>query len=294
MAEPRFKLLITDLDNTLYDWLAFYVPSFLAMVAEIHRITGIDVDKLKRSFRKIHQAHRTTEYAFSIEELDVLKDVDAGLSILQKLQKYDSAIHTFRIMRKRTLTLYPGVKQTLQRLRDESVLLVAHSDSMASYVSRRLRQLEIDTLFSAICAPKDHGIPDSVKPEWVRRSPDEDVIARTRLLEFEPGLRKPNPATLAPVFKAFEVGLEHTLYVGDSRPRDVLLARRSGVTDVWARYGERHDPDLRRELEQITYWTDAEILEDRRLRQEMEGVEPSYTIDSFTELLDICGISDER
>ena len=114
------------------------------MVQEIHRISGVDVSALKRSFRKVHQAHRTSEYAFAIQELDVLETIDAGLSPEERLKKYDSAIHAFRSTRRKTLRLYPGVKETLQRLRDAGVMVVAHSDSMMTYVSRRLRQLDVD------------------------------------------------------------------------------------------------------------------------------------------------------
>lgn len=33
------KIIITDLDDTLYDWLGFFIPSFYEMVDEIVNIT---------------------------------------------------------------------------------------------------------------------------------------------------------------------------------------------------------------------------------------------------------------
>ena len=45
------KLLITDLDDTLYDWAGFFVPAFYAMVDEIVAITGLDRDGLLREYR---------------------------------------------------------------------------------------------------------------------------------------------------------------------------------------------------------------------------------------------------
>ena len=38
------KLLITDLDDTLYDWLGYFIPSFYGMVDEIASITKINKD----------------------------------------------------------------------------------------------------------------------------------------------------------------------------------------------------------------------------------------------------------
>lgn len=284
------RLVITDVDNTLYDWLSFYIPSFLAMVQEIHRISGVDMPSLKRSFRSVHQAHRTSEYAFSIQELDVLEGIDAGLSPEERLKKYDSAIHAFRSMRRKTLRLYPGVRETLQRLRDGGIMVVAHSDSMMSYVSRRLRQLDVDGLLAAICAPRDHGIPAALDPASVRRVPESAVESRTLHVEFSPNIRKPDPATVDPIFEALGVPREKAMYVGDSLSRDVLLARRAHIVDVWARYGSNRDDALYRELVEITYWTEAEVKEEERLRKELGGSPPSSVIDSFQEILPILGL----
>lgn len=129
------KLLITDLDNTIYNWVDFYVPSFNSMVQELSRITAIDERALRESFKRVHQKHRTTEYAFSIEELDVLSQTDAGLTVPEKLQKYDSAINAFRKIRKEALRLYEGVKETLEMFRNTGMKIVGHTDAMMFYAA---------------------------------------------------------------------------------------------------------------------------------------------------------------
>ena len=45
--------LITDLDDTLYDWIGFFIPAFYAMVDELVVITGIDKNVLL-SKKSIH------------------------------------------------------------------------------------------------------------------------------------------------------------------------------------------------------------------------------------------------
>ncbi|MBM3300219.1 MAG: HAD family hydrolase [Deltaproteobacteria bacterium] len=289
--KSSIRLVITDVDNTLYDWLAFYIPSFLAMIQELHRLTGVDCDALKRSFSKVHQTHRTSEYAFAIQELEALQTIDSHLSAEERVRKYGSAIDAFRSMRKKTLKLYPGVKNTLERLQQEGMTIVAHSDSMMSYVSRRLRQLDIDRFFSAICAPRDHGVPEGLDPGVVRRFALDLVESRTRRLEYSPDIRKPDIATLAPIFNTLRVPPKHTVYVGDSLSRDVLLARRAGISDIWARYGHQHENGLYNELLQITYWTEKEVKEEERLRRELGGAPPSYVVDSFSEILARCGLT---
>src|SRR6185503_16625163 len=119
----HFDLLITDLDNTLYDWEAFFIPSFIAMLDQVEKISGINRDLLESSFRRVYQHHRTTEYAFVLQEADALRLVDAHLTPDQIFAKYDSAVHAFRSERKRTLRLYPGVRETLLSLRAAGIRL---------------------------------------------------------------------------------------------------------------------------------------------------------------------------
>jgi len=74
---------------------------------------------LRESFKRVHQKHKTTEYAFSIQDLDVLAEIDAGLTVSEILRKYDSAIKAFRVTRKKTLHLYGDVREALEKLRSE-------------------------------------------------------------------------------------------------------------------------------------------------------------------------------
>jgi FMN phosphatase YigB (HAD superfamily) len=282
------KLLITDLDNTLYDWVGFYVPSFLAMVNEIQRVSGLPVEALKAAFKRVHENHGTSEYAFAIEELDVLADVDAGLTIHEKLQKYDSAIHAFRSARRKLLRPYPGVREGLERLTRAGVRVVAHTDSLSGYVSRRLRQLDLDPYFSAICAPRDHGIPAGFEPTLLRQTDASTTAARCQVLEFSNSLRKPDPQTLKPIFDTLGISPKQTAYLGDSKTRDILLARESGLLDIWASYGVVRDQSLYRELVQITYWTEADLQRDEVLRKEAEAIAPSFSVDSFEEAVQLC------
>jgi len=255
------------------------------MVAEIERITGIDSETLKQSFQRVHRRHGTTEYAFAIQELDVLHDVDRSLTVRERLAKYDSAIQAFRSTRKRTLKLFPGVRATLEQLARDGLPVVALSDSMTSYVSRRLRQLDVDTLLAAVCAPRDHGLPPGLAPEVVRKARSEDILARLPHIEFPATLRKPDHLILKPILDSFGVEPETTILVGDSLSRDVLMARRGGLVDVWARYGKRNQEEHYAELVKITYWTEEDIRLEERLRNEIAGAEPTHTIDSFSEVL---------
>ena len=69
MEDNLKKVLITDLDDTLYDWLGFFIPSFYAMVDELVSITGIDKEILLSEYKEKHQYYGTVEHPFVTLEL---------------------------------------------------------------------------------------------------------------------------------------------------------------------------------------------------------------------------------
>src|SRR6185437_7262570 len=119
MSAPRMKktLLVTDVDNTLFDWVDVWYKSFSAMIDETCRITGISAEALYPSISRVHQAHGTSEYAFLLEEIPELKTL-YGDHVTERLAP---AINAFREARQGALRLYPGVVSTLKALRGAGV-----------------------------------------------------------------------------------------------------------------------------------------------------------------------------
>ena len=281
------KLVIIDLDNTLYNWVDFYVPSFNAMVKELSRLTGIDEKVLRESFKRVHKKHKTTEYAFSIQELDVLSEINAGLSVREILQKYDSAIKAFRVMRKKTLHLYDGVVETLKNLRSVGRKVVGHTDAMMVPVMLRVRQLGVENLIDGIVAQRDHGIPNGTHPQDVRYFDDpklyETVIPFKK--ELEPDFVKPAPEGLKEILLYFDAKPTESVYVGDSLYKDIYMAQSCGVYDVYAKYGRQFNPDNYRQLVEITHWTEEDVK--RLLKLKEQDMSPSFSISRFEELIDV-------
>ena len=65
--------VILDLDNTIFDWFAVWYASFRPIYDDIIRISGEPASEVEASIRKVHQQHRTSEYTFLLEELDLLE-----------------------------------------------------------------------------------------------------------------------------------------------------------------------------------------------------------------------------
>jgi phosphoglycolate phosphatase len=257
------------------------------LVQELSRITGIDQEALKASFKRVHEQYKTTEYSFAVEQLDVLAQAHQGLAMAELLERYDSAFHAFRRVRKNTLRLYEGVAETLSVLKGRGKILVAVTDSLRYYSEYRLRQLNIDSLFDVLVSPPDHGVPQGVRPSDVRYYEDE---ARYRScvpvkITTPAGARKPDPVFINLVLDQFHIQPDEAIYIGDSATKDVLLAQACGVRDVLAEYGRQYDEHNYAELVKITYWTNAEIEEDMKLRARV--IQPTWVINSFTEVLGI-------
>lgn len=49
IERPEVRLLVTDLDNTLWDWFQAWHASFSAMLAKLVELSAVPQDRLERS-----------------------------------------------------------------------------------------------------------------------------------------------------------------------------------------------------------------------------------------------------
>jgi FMN phosphatase YigB (HAD superfamily) len=272
-------VLITDLDNTLFDWVELWHRCFEAMLERLIEISGVKRETLIDEIRTVHQRHRTSEYAFLIEELPSL---DAGMG---SIAKYQPAIDAFRKTRRETLTLYPTVADTLLKLRGRGARLVGYTESLSFYSSYRVRRLGLDGIFEYIFSPPDHEIPSGIDLNKIRKySASHYELKSTKHVHTPRGIFKPSKEVLHSIIGLLGVEASECVYVGDSLAKDVSMAQDAGIDDVWAKYGLSLDTPAYNLLRSVTYWSDADI---EREKQILEcGVRPTTTLnESFSELL---------
>jgi FMN phosphatase YigB (HAD superfamily) len=85
MPKLRKTSVITDLDNTLFDWVDLWVRCFGAMFEKIVEISGVPAEELKAEIKRIHRKHGTSEYSFLIEELPSIRQKFGRKSDLTKI-----------------------------------------------------------------------------------------------------------------------------------------------------------------------------------------------------------------
>src|SRR4030088_1158473 len=100
------KLLISDLDNTLYDWVTFFTASFRSMLTELTVLLQVPEATLLDEFKAVHQRYGNSGQTFAVLELPSLQRRFPDLSRDEVIKKLDPALHRFNSTRKRTLTLY--------------------------------------------------------------------------------------------------------------------------------------------------------------------------------------------
>ena len=276
---PEVRMLITDLDNTLYDWVDVWYQSFIAQLDAINARTGLPVEDLLPRFKRVHQKHGTSEYAFAPAELFLPDEIGVGSADL-----YSCAYEALERVRQKTLKLYPGVRDTLTQIRAAGTLIVGFTESMPLYTKIRIVRLGLDGMLDYVYTPPNHRLPDSIPVEWAEQWTREgDKMQITVCREIPDGESKPNPDLLRSLLADFDMDADFAAYVGDSKMRDLIMAQGAGVIDVWAEYGVAQHTDAYALLRAVTHWTPAAVENERHF---LAPREPRFTlVESFSEIL---------
>jgi phosphoglycolate phosphatase len=284
MKKSAVDLVITDLDNTLYDWFEFWYHSFGALLSRLVRDSNIPREVLIREIKQIHERHQTSEYAFLLQEIPSLQKLHPGESIVKI---YDDAVHEYRRARKQHLSVYPGVLPALEFLKQNGTLIVGYTESMGFYSASRVRALGLDGLLDVLYSSEDHSLPHGVARENIRMYPPENYgLLRTVHRHTPAGELKPNPAVLLDIIREVGGRTETSIYIGDSLMKDVLMAQEAGVTDAHAQYGTAHTREEYELLRSVTHWT-AEQVERERVASS-RTVRPTFILErGFQEILDL-------
>jgi FMN phosphatase YigB (HAD superfamily) len=277
------SVLITDLDNTLYDWVQMWYASFVAMLQEIIRISDIPQEILESEIQTVFQRYGTTEYAFLIQELPSLKAKHPGKNLTEV---YADAIKAYNVTRASTLKLYPGVMEVFEELKGKGCKVIAFTESSAFYTMRRLKVLKLDGVVDFVYSPPDHS-----KPLDINRFYDDEQYSLTKTIHrfLRKGVLKPHPETLLQIINddGIRARPEEVIYVGDNLMKDITMAQSAGITDVYAKYGVAQYSEAYEMLRKVTHWKPDDVQKEKSVYADL-SVTPSYVLNqSFSELKDL-------
>ncbi|MBS4637346.1 HAD family hydrolase [Aeromonas caviae] len=276
------KVLITDLDNTLFDWFNIWYHSFSAMLNEVSRVSGFSVEELKPQIKEIHQKHGTAEYAFVLEEIPLLKAKYGDREAIREV--FDSAIHLYRSERKKNLILYPTVNETLDTLKKKGVLIVGYTESKEFYSNYRISKLGLDGVIDVLFSPEDHDLPSGVEPQTKYN------LTITKNMHTPSGEIKPNPKILKEIISSINATPDECVYIGDSEMKDIAMAKDAGVDAVFARYGTAHftnNQDGYNLLRDVTHWTEKDVAREIEIKNSKKDIHADLAVDSFGDILSL-------
>jgi phosphoglycolate phosphatase-like HAD superfamily hydrolase len=235
----------------------------------------------------VHQARRTSEYTFLIEEIEALKDFRQGEDIRTRFQ---NAFDAARRGRDQTLKLYPSVFRCLWDLKKKGTKIVAYTESTAFYSAYRLKRFGLDGVIDVLFSPEDHDVPTGVSVDRLRRLPDDFYeLQVTEIRHTPPGELKPNPRVLLDIIQAVGAKADRCAYAGDSLFKDVAMARDVGVFDIHAKYGESQRRPEYSLLQRVSHWTEADVQREREIIAKSHTFEPSAVLkETFAKIFIYC------
>ena len=247
--------IITDLDNTLFDWVDLWYKYFSAMLDEIIRIGSVSRETLIPEIQAVHRKYGTSEYSFLIEELPSLR---ASLNGRPATEVFASAIAAYRKRRRDHLTLFPTVAETLLKIKGKGARIIGYTESMGFYSNYRIRRLGLDGVLDYVFYPEDHLLPSGTTPRQARVYPASHYELRFTKQLFTPkGSKKPDTVVLNAIMSDLGLAKSDCVYVGDNLSKDVAMALDCGVEDVWAAYGQAHKRPEYKLLQDVTHCTNS-------------------------------------
>ncbi|MBA3577207.1 MAG: HAD-IA family hydrolase [Sphingomonas sp.] len=273
---PR-SVLICDFDNTLYDWVGYFVPSFYEMVDVAAEILGCDRDTLLSDFRRVHQAHGDSEHPFSLLETETVLRAFPNKDRAYVAEALDEAFHAFNRARKKHLRLYDGVLATLKVLDGCGIRIIGHTEARPLAVRDRLNRLGLSEFFPRVYCRERALVHQAVRKEERTEGPE--------LIELSHHQQKPSPTVLLEICEREGIAAESAVYVGDSLFKDISMANAARVFAVWVKFGANVDPKFYANLVAISHWSDDDVEHARKFAHSERPAHPDFILESsFAEI----------
>ncbi len=276
------RAVVTDMDNTLYSWVDYIVPSLEAMVESLCRTMQQPRIRVVQSLKKVYERYESNEYPFAIQESDLFPAFPDFPSFNQLV--IAPAREAFSAARNRYLRPYPGVVEALAELKAMGVPVAALTDAPRNPAERRALKMKLDPLLTALYTLPAFPFPETgVAPEIRRRAQEAPVALQCKVVELPRDFEKPDPRGLLRVCSDLGVDPREVLVVGDSRPKDMVVAQAVGAVDAWAEYGTYVSVEYRERLAVIS----ANSATQRHLQHgDSAAKPPTLRLSSFEQVVD--------
>lgn len=287
------RLVVTDMDNTLYSWVDYIVPAVEAMVDAVVRATGFQRIKVVQSLKAVYTKYESNEYPFALQESSLYAEFPEFGSF-DKLV-IEPARMAFAEARRKYLKPYKTVVDTLTALKDRRIPVVALTDAPKNPAEQRIKRMGLDQLLTAVYTMPGFTFPNGpdgealVAPDILQKEVKGEYRAACPVIELPREFEKPNVGGLKKILQTYGAQPKDVLVVGDSVKKDVAIAQELGCLDVFAEYGTYVSVEYRERLDiissnAITRRHAASVYESGQ-----QPVTPSRRISNYGQLLELLG-----
>jgi phosphoglycolate phosphatase len=286
------RLVITDMDGTLYSWVDYIVPAVEAMVESVCRSTGFPRIKVVQSLKAVYTRYESNEYPYVLQESSIHAEFpDFGSFDKLVIQPARTA---FAQARRKYLRPFKTVLETLTALKARNIPVVALTDAPRNPAEYRAKAMGFDKVLSGLYTLPGFQFPSRgdemlIAPDIRQKDERGDYRAACPVVELAREAEKPNAEGALRICKDYGVDPKDTLVVGDALHKDVAVARRIGALDCWAEYGTYVSTEYRERLDIIS----ATAITRRHAASLFEGdgqkVEPTHALSNFAQVLKLVG-----
>ena len=288
MAAARKRVLVTDLDNTLWDWFAAWHASFSGMLDALVEDSGVPRPVLEAEIKALHRRYGTTEYS------NLLSEVPSLIAAAQGVEPWEAFPRPVEILRKERrahTALYPGVMDALVQIKAAGIDVVAYTESLAYWTTWRIRKTQLDGVIDVLYSAPDHDLPRGKSFEEMRSQPDSHYgLLHTRHEHVPRGVLKPNAEVLLSILDDLNLTATDAVYIGDSLMKDIAMAQAAGVADVHAHYGEVQTEPGYDLLRRVTHWSSEDVERERALAANAQVIPTHICTSTFAEVLPVLGL----
>lgn len=276
-------MLITDLDNTIYDWVTFYSKALQTIVQQLANSLNIHEEQIYKEFQVINKRFRSIEHPHSFLEIESVKKAFDQLIYSEVKNNFFNPFVALDAAMDAFLTAYESVEETLIKLKNSGCKIVGHTDAIPANAYLRLKKLNLDFYLDRIYTPGDFLNGQKLFQEF-KLNPCKDFLRTTK-----GDTRKPNPTIVEDICQREGIETCRTYYLGDSLQRDISMAKLAGTKSIWARYGSNYSKSHWDVLVKVTHWSEKEVELESKFEVLEQKILPDYTINSFSEVLDVVG-----
>ena len=300
MEALKYHLLVLDIDNTIFDWVSYYVNSFWPLLEKVSQIIGVEPEKLAHEARDVFDREGSTEYPFVVQCLPSVERF-YGADIERMLREcVIPCAETFKEMAAVHLVPYPGVGQVIHQIKTEfpHLKIIALTDAPRYVALWKLSKLKLIHSFDAIYGLTDPMIPvDSttgiIKVEHqllIKHLKRNNFGFKGLLRELPDDYEKPGKRGFKTILMDFEFEnhpsqLDNILWVGDNIKKDIALGSSIGIKSAWAKYGTTINPSLSVKFNAFSPL--SRILRNVSFSESEHKHTPDYILEKFSDLLPI-------